>query len=73
MSVNLTVKQLYESMKIWNGNPMRDDMGGKASIVHDWRNHIPEEFIPIWSKLSTETRMALAIVAERLADREEWE
>ncbi len=55
------------------GDPLADDMGGPAERVHDWRNYIPEELRSNWKDLSPETRLATALVAAHMADREEWD
>lgn len=44
-----------------------------ADRVHDWRNHVPNELQDLWSELSMETRLAIAFMAEELANSEEWE
>lgn len=40
---------------------------------HNWKNHIPESIEQIWPQLSEETRLVALIMAEEIADREEWE
>lgn len=45
----------------------------KATEVHDWRNHVPENVQSIWSTFKIEQRMALVEWAESLASREEWD
>lgn len=44
-----------------------------ANRVHDWRNHVPESLIGLWSEFSEQTRLALYIVAEHLSEDEEWD
>ena len=67
-----TLEQMYDAGKPYCGEPLADDMGGPAGRVHDWRNHIGD-LDEIWSSLSREARMAVAIIAEHAASREEWE
>lgn len=43
------------------------------SKVHDWRNYIPLDIQSIWLSLSEETRLIAAYMAERQADREDWD
>jgi len=50
-------------------NPKFDE----ATRVHDWRNHISDDFKKIWKELPLVARFALVIMAEEEADREEWD
>jgi hypothetical protein len=45
----------------------------QASRVHDWRNYVPNELKPFWSRLSHEARLVLLLVAIEASGREEWE
>jgi hypothetical protein len=45
----------------------------KAGRVHDWRNYIMEHLIILWDDLSRETRMAIAMIAQKQASEEEWD
>lgn len=60
------------SETIFDGNPLADDMGGQGGHVHDWRSYV-RPIRDIWSSLSSETRMAVAIVAQTAADSEHWD
>ncbi len=44
--------------------------GGK---VHNWRNYIGEQTQLIWASFTPQQRLALAIDADELAGREEWD
>lgn len=44
-----------------------------AGRVHDWRNHVGEHTKTIWRELTQRQRIALALDADELAGREEWE
>lgn len=50
-------------------NPNFDDAGR----VHDWRTHMPHEIVEVWMELDYTTRLAVALLAERLAENESWE
>lgn len=41
--------------------------------IHNWHNYIPDDLQAVWAQLSEETRAALFVVAQLLADNEEWE
>lgn len=45
----------------------------KAGKVHDWRNHVGHNTRRIWDSLSTDQQVAIALDAQQLASREEWE
>ena len=45
----------------------------KAERVHDWRNHVHGDVKENWNMLSVETKLVVVEIAERQADREEWE
>jgi hypothetical protein len=45
----------------------------RAGRVHDWRNHVGENVKAIWGSFSPTQRIALALDADELASREEWE
>lgn len=44
-----------------------------ATKVHEWRNHVPDELKKMWFELSTEARVVLYYMAEKLASAEEWD
>lgn len=52
---------------------IEDPHFAEATRVHDWRNYVPGEIRTAWPHLSTETRMAVFLLAEEMAGREEWE
>lgn len=43
------------------------------SRVHDWRNHILDDFREIWPYLSKEIRIVLYIYAKHEAELENWD
>jgi hypothetical protein len=43
------------------------------SPVHDWRNHVGWRTVDRWHEFSDQQRLALALDAQDMADREEWE
>lgn len=45
----------------------------KAGKVHDWRNHIPMEFIEIWNDLTEREKKIIIILCQNEADAEEWD
>jgi hypothetical protein len=45
----------------------------KANRVHDWRNHILQEFQDNWKHLSLNEKKLLVIMAQHHADAEEWD
>lgn len=45
----------------------------KATKVHDWRNHVPENVQAMWGTFMIEQRMALVEWAESLASQEHWD
>ena len=45
----------------------------KRNLIHDWRNHVPAEFIVEWINLTERERQIIYIMAERQADQEEWD
>jgi hypothetical protein len=40
---------------------------------HDWRNHVDEEIKYIWRELSHESRLCVMLMANNIAEREEWD
>jgi len=51
-----------------NTNPFTD-----ISKCHDWRNYIPKQFKDIWLRFSLRERLLMSIIAQEVADREEWD
>lgn len=45
----------------------------EAGKVHDWRNHVPEEFEKEWDNLTLREKQIIHFMAEKEADREEWD
>lgn len=41
--------------------------------VHDWRNHVPDELREMWPQLTFRERAIIALIADDLADGENWE
>lgn len=56
--------QVRDPAPEWNSDGQR---------VHDWRNYVGENVQRLWPKLSYETRLAIALDAQDLADREDWD
>lgn len=67
-----TLADYYAENKPVVGDAIADDMGGPAGRVHDWRNYVGE-VAEYWPTLSVETRMAVALIADAAASREDWE
>lgn len=45
----------------------------KATKVHDWRNHVPEQVQEMWCTFSIKQREALYNWARNNAENEEWD
>jgi hypothetical protein len=41
--------------------------------VHNWRNYVDNRFILEWNTLSEEVKLVIFLMAERQANREEWD
>lgn len=54
-------------------NPDWTKTGSPYYHVHNWRNHVPELVREIWVSFNDSQKKCLAIWAEELANREEWE
>lgn len=52
---------------------LSDDTFGRTGRIHDWRNHVPLSVIDIWETLTLRERFVAALVAQNMAEREEWE
>lgn len=50
-------------------NPQFD----KARRTHDWRNYVPNWAIEHWTNLPEDVRLTIAVMANKMADREEWD
>lgn len=44
-----------------------------TELIHDWRNYVGENVRSIWNELPANVRMAIALDADNLASREDWE
>lgn len=42
-------------------------------LVHNWRNHIPEEVKDIWHTFTNHQKQILAMCAAQSADNEDWD
>lgn len=75
MPTSLTVEllEMEEQDSFALEQAVHDDMGGPAGKCHDWRNHVPCGLCCLWPKLSIETRMAIALIAEIAASNEVWD
>jgi hypothetical protein len=45
----------------------------KATKVHDWRNHVPENVQSMWGTFTIDQRCALVEWAEASASMEHWD
>jgi hypothetical protein len=45
---------------------------GKATKVHDWRNHVPDHIKNNWSVISLESKMIAYFMAEYASEQEHW-
>ena len=52
-----------------NSDPLWDCV----TRVHDWRNHVGQRVRDLWSTLTREQRLAVALDAEDKAANEDWE
>ena len=43
------------------------------TLVHDWRNYVPDRWQDNWGELTERERKILAIMAQAQADSEEWD
>lgn len=50
-------------------NPKWDEAGK----VHDWRNYINETLRFMWSTFTDQQKKMIALNADELADREDWD
>ena len=50
-------------------NPRFDE----ARMIHDWRNHIPDQIKDCWPGLSIQAKIVAYTMAEKQAEAEEWE
>lgn len=50
-----------------------DPQWDKRRKVHEWRNHVPEVLRENWKALTSETRVAVYLMAQKQADAEEWD
>lgn len=66
------IAEMYKRDTPSHGNPLADDMGGPGGDIYDWRKYT--EFMRhLWPKLTRETRMAVSLLAQQLADKEKWD
>lgn len=45
----------------------------RASVVHDWRNHINQDIRDMWDTFTPDQQLALSKQAQTLADNENWD
>lgn len=50
-------------------NPKWDE----GSHVHNWRTHVDDEVVDAWEHINTAGRLAILLMAQRLASNEEWD
>jgi hypothetical protein len=50
-----------------------DPQFDKARGRHDWRNYIPDELRESWRELCFESRVAVFVATEKLANQENWD
>lgn len=46
---------------------------GNADRVHDWRNYVGDAMQGIWHTFTDEQKAAIALNADELAGREDWD
>lgn len=44
-----------------------------AGRIHDWRNYVPDNLHHIWDGLTEETKLVAFLIAENIADKEDWD
>lgn len=52
---------------------LSDDTFARKTRIQDWRNYVPFEIQKVWAQLTERERRIAAIVAQSVADREEWD
>jgi len=57
----------------WENVLLRIAFKESPERVHDWRNHVPDEVIRMWDELSIDAKMVVKLMADDLAQAEEWE
>ena len=74
----MTTNNLVDRLSSLPASGLPDDLASPEWFrpfedCHDWKSHIPGELRRLWAELSHESRLALFVVAQKLADDEEWE
>ena len=67
---------IYMQHKSDIDNPKWKFENGKLiepAYIHDYERYIPDMFKEHWGEISTETKVALFVVAEEMASNEEWD
>ena len=41
--------------------------------IHDWRNHVEDDWIENWDQLTERERKIICVMAQRLANNEDWD
>lgn len=41
--------------------------------IHNWRNHIPDMIQALWGVLGDDARLVAYVMAEKVANNEEWD
>ena len=41
--------------------------------IHDWRNYVGERITAMWGTLAPDVRLAIAMDAQEMADKEDWD
>lgn len=75
------MRHTYEIIDFQNKPPMDQAIQAikepcfeqEKGLVHNWRNHLPSELQESWHRLAPETRMAIYLICENMADNEEWD
>ena len=67
MTEGLNVEYFLESVDL--NNP---DFENRC-IVHDWRNYVPENWMDKWHKFTDREKIIIAVMAETIANKEEWD
>lgn len=69
------VKSLEEILGSDFGDVSRIDSPdwNHTNRCYDWKNYVDDEFKSRWDELTYRERLIIAVFAERLASKEEWD
>lgn len=72
MDIDMQIFNLFYNLDHYAMHKFNECDFEKASKVHDWKNHVPEELIPVWNDLTERERKIIFIMAESSATAEIW-